>query len=108
MSVPNREKVVKIDQWGCCYNARGEHEGSFEPMPLSNDDIVYLFTEFVAEKMPALVDQDPDGTTYTITVIVFRDVAGRLQETGLQLVEICNGGIEEFELRTEITGLIYC
>lgn len=48
-------------------------------MPLSNDDIVYLFTEFVAEKMPALVDQEPDGTTYTITVIVFRDVAGRLQ-----------------------------
>lgn len=40
--------------------------------------------------------------------IVFRDVAGRLQETGLQLVEICNGGTDSFELRTEITGLIYC
>lgn len=108
MTVPNREKVTKIDKWGCCYNASGEHEGSFEPMPLSNDDIAYLFTEYIAEKMPALIDQDPDGTTYTITVIVFRDVAGRLQETGLQLVEICNGGTESFELRTEITGLIYC
>lgn len=108
MSNPNKDSVTKIDQWGCCYNASGEHEGSFEPMPLSNDEIVQLFTEYVAEKMPALVDQEPNGTTYTITTIVFRDVAGRLQDKGLQLVEICNGGIEEFELRTEITGLVYC
>ena len=108
MKEPNKNNVTKIDKWGCCYNERGEDEGSFEPMPLSNDEIVQLFTEYVAEKMPALVDQEPNGTTYTNTTIVFRDVAGRLQDKGLRLVEISNSIHENFELRTEITGLIYC
>ena len=75
---------------------------------MSNDEIVQLFTEYVAEKLPALVDQEQDGTTYTITTIIFRDVAGRLQDKGLRLVEISNSIHENFELRTEITGLIYC
>ena len=108
MSEPNKDSVTRIDKWGCCYNERGEDEGSFEPMPLSNDEIVHLFTEYVAEKLPALVDQEQDGTTYTITTIIFRDVAGRLQDKGLRLVEISNSIHENFELRTEITGLIYC
>lgn len=108
MSKPSISEVKKIDQWGCCYNERGEHEGSFDPMPLSNDEIFQLFTEYVAEKMPALVDQEPDGTTYTITVIVFRDVAGRLQDKGIQLIEISNSTHDNFELRTDISGLIYC
>jgi hypothetical protein len=108
MSEPNILAVKKTDQWGCCYNERGEHEGSFEPMPLSNDEIIFLFTEYVAEKLPALVDKESNGTTYTITIVLFRDVAGRLQGTGLQLVEISNSIHEDFELRTEITGLIYC
>ena len=108
MSEPNKDSVTRIDKWGCCYNERGEDEGSFEPMPLSNDEIVQLFTEYVAEKLPALVDQEQDGITYTITTIIFRDVAGRLQDKGLRLVEISNSIHENFELRTEITGLIYC
>lgn len=108
MSEPNKESVTRIDQWGCCYNKHGEHEGSFEPMPLSNDEIVHLFTEYVVEKLPTWVDRESDGTTYTITVIVFRDVAGRLQNTALRLVEISNSDHDNFELRTEISGLIYC
>ena len=108
MSEPNKDSVTRIDKWGCCYNERGEDEGSFEPMPLSNDEIIQLFTEYVAEKLPALVDQEPNGTTYTNTTIIFRDVAGRLQDKGLRLVEISNSIHENFELRTEITGLIYC
>lgn len=108
MSNPNKDSVTKIDKWGCCYNERGDHEGSFEPMPLSNDEIVHLFTEYVAEKLPALVDQATDGTTYTSTIILFRDVAGRLQNTAIQLIEISNSSSERFELRTEISGLIYC
>ena len=108
MSEPNKDSVTRIDKWGCCYNERGEDEGSFEPMPLSNDEIVQLFTEYVAEKLPALVDQEPNGTTYTNTTIIFRDVAGRLQDKGLRLVEISNSSHDDFELRTEITGLIYC
>ena len=108
MSNPNRDSVTKIDKWGCCYNKHGKHEGSFESIPMSNDEIVQLFTEYVAEKLPALVDQEQDGTTYTITTIIFRDVAGRLQDKGLRLVEISNSIHENFELRTEITGLIYC
>ena len=108
MSEPNKDSVTRIDKWGCCYNERGEDEGSVEPMPLSNDEIVQLVTEYVAEKLPALVDQEPTGTTYTNTTIIFRDVAGRLQDKGLRLVEISNSIHENFELRTEITGLIYC
>ena len=108
MNEPNILVVTKIDQWGCCYNDRGDHEGSFEPMPLSNDDIAGYFLEYVAEKLPSLVDQATDGTTYTSTIILFRDVAGRLQNTAIQLIEISNSSSERFELRTEITGLIYC
>lgn len=108
MSSYSKEKVTKIDEWGCCYNERGEHEGSFSPMPLSNDEIAFLFVEYVAEKLPSLVDHAADGTTYTSTIILFRDVAGRLQETAVQLTEISNESSENFELRTDITGLIYC
>ena len=108
MNEPNILVVTKIDQWGCCYNDSGDHEGSFEPMPLSNDDIAGYFLEYVAEKLPSLVDQAADGTTYTSTIILFRDVAGRLQNTAIQLIEISNSSSERFELRTEISGLIYC
>ena len=108
MNEPNILVVTKIDQWGCCYNDRGDHEGSFEPMPLSNDDIAGYFLEYVAEKLPSLVDQATDGTTYTSAIILFRDVAGRLQNTAIQLIEISNSSSEHFELRTEISGLIYC
>jgi hypothetical protein len=105
---PDIFAVTKVDRWGCCYNERGEHNGSFEPMPLSNDDIFDLFIKYAAEKMPAFVDQDEDGTTYTTNVIIFRDVSGRIQFRGLKLIEIINSSDENFELRTEITGLIYC
>lgn len=108
MSSYSKEKVTKIDERGCCYNANGEYEGSFEPMPLSNDEIAFLFVEYVAEKLPSLVDRATDGTAYTTTIILFRDVAGRLQETAVQLTEISNESSENFELKTEITGLIYC
>lgn len=108
MSKPNKSEVVRIDQWGCCYNSQGEHAGSFEPMPLSNDEIVTLFQEYVAEKMPTWIDKESNGTAYTITVVLFRDIAGRLQDTGLQITEISNSNHDDFELRTDITGLIYC
>lgn len=108
MNSPNICEVVTIDRRGCCYNSSGEHEGSFEPMPLSNDDIAGYFLEYIAEKLPAIVDQDKAGTTYTQNVILFRDVAGRLQNVALQLTEISNSSSENFELKTEITGLIYC
>ena len=108
MNGPNIGEVVTIDRRGCCYNSSGEHEGSFEPMPLSNDDIAGYFLEYIAEKLPAIVDQDKAGTTYTQNVILFRDIAGRLQNVALQLTEISNSSSEHFELRTEITGLIYC
>ena len=108
MREPNKDSVTKIDKWGCCYNKRGEDEGSFESIPMSNDEIVHLFTEYVAEKLPALVDQEQTEQPTRITTIIFRDVAGRLQDKGLRLVEISNSIHENFELRTEITGLIYC
>lgn len=55
MDEPNILEVTKVDFRGCCYNERGDHEGSFEPMPLSNDDIAGYFLEYVAEKLPTLV-----------------------------------------------------
>ena len=63
MSNPNKDSVTKIDKWGCCYNKHGKHEGSFESIPMSNDEIVQLFTEYVAEKLPALVDQEQEQPT---------------------------------------------
>lgn len=108
MSKPKTSEVARIDHFGCCYNAEGEHAGSFEPMPLSNDEIVSLFQKYEVEKQPTFTERAADGTEYTKTVVLFRDKAGWLQESGIELTEISNSSSEHFELKTEINGLIFC